>query len=187
MANTAQVHTSPPVTIESDKDTSFRHLVESNHRRIYALAFDLTGNHPDADDLAQEVFMKVFEKYSSFKGESAVFSWMYRITVNTYLNEKKKKSRWAFLGLDKADALLSPEPAADRRMGSDQTQHIIETALGSLSPRERTAFVLKNYHDMPVNEVAAAMAVADGTVKSLLHRSSKKLQKKLQNYRQDLG
>ncbi len=169
---------------------TFREVVERHKRRVYYLALDLTGNHHDAEDLSQEVFIKVYRALGRFRGEAQLHTWLYRITVNTYLNTRRKKAL-LFMRLrdDLADAAFeqSDAPPSDRGAEKSMVQEHIERALGVLSPRERTAFVLRHYHDQSLRDVAAVMEVAEGTVKSLLFRAAQKLRKELAFYREELG
>ena len=161
---------------------SFREVVETHKRAVYYLALDLTGNHHDAEDLSQEVFIKAHRGLQQFRGDAQMYTWLRRIAVNTYLNKKRKKALvfMRFFG-DEEETERSPsaEPAPDSSAEGTILRQHVERALDALSARERSAFVLRNYHELSVKEVAASMDVADGTVKSLLFRATKKLQKEL--------
>lgn len=170
-------------------DMTFRDIVEQHKRPVYALAYDLTGSHHDAEDLSQEVFIKAYRALPEFRGEAQMYSWLYRITVNTYLNKRRKKALrfrqlWDDFSHEASDgSTIRPDQEAE---ASTMRQHV-EAALAQLSPRERSAFVLRHYQDQSIKEVAAAMDVAEGTVKSLLFRAIKKLRTTLDFYREDLG
>ena len=168
---------------------SFTELVEDNKKRVYYLALDLTGNHHDAEDLSQEVFIKVHRHRDSFRGDAKPFTWLYRIAVNTYLNKRRKKAvRYMELqeDFDRTSEGTGELPAADEQAERSQMQQHIEASLHVLSDRERTAFVLKHYNDLPIKDVAAAMDVANGTVKSMLYRATRKLRDELSFYRDQL-
>lgn len=164
----------------------FRAIVDEHKRSVYALAYELTGNHHDAEDLSQDVFVKVYRALPSFRGDSQMFSWLYRITVNTYLNRKQKKTLLFRKLIDNFDTL-------DHQMTNQQNENMLhlhehlEQAMKKLSPSERAAFVLRHIQELPVREVSEAMEIAEGTVKSLLHRALKKLRKALDFYRDDIG
>jgi len=161
---------------------SFREVVETHKRSIYFLALDLTGNHHDAEDLSQDVFIKAHRGLKSFRGEAQMYTWLRRITVNTYLNKRRKKavSFMRFFGdEEEPEHTPSDELAPDKSAESGILRHHVERALDTLSPREKSAFVLRHHRDLSVREVATSMEVADGTVKSLLFRATQKLQKQL--------
>ena len=164
-------------------------LVGRYQKRVYALALDLTGNHHDAEDLSQEVLIKACEALDSFRGEAKPFTWLYRITVNTYLNRTRSRrddTTTLRADFDHASNGVGAPPGTDERTERRQMQAHIETALEALSPRERSAFVLKHEHDLRIKDVAASMDVAPGTVKSLLYRATRKLRDELSFYRDQL-
>lgn len=179
--------TSSPPDIPPSLDAA--ELVDRYGERLYYLALDLTGNHHDAEDLSQDVLIKACEALDTFRGEAKPFTWLYRIAVNTYLNAQRSKTEHARVlqdDLDRAplDGQHSPNPReqTERR----QMQAHIDEALQVLSPRERTAFVLKHDHDLRIREVATTMEVAPGTVKSMLYRATRKLRDVLSCYRDNL-
>lgn len=163
-------------------DMSFRELVETHKRAIYFLALDLTGNHHDAEDLSQEVFIKAHKALNRFRGDSGWYTWLRRIAINTYLNKKRKKalSMMRFFGDDEEASRTASQEAspADTAGGAVIRSHI-ERAMTGLSPRERTAFILRHHQDLSIREIAEDMEVADGTVKSLLYRATHKLRDEL--------
>jgi RNA polymerase sigma-70 factor (ECF subfamily) len=170
-------------------EIDFSTLVEANKKRVYYLALDLTGNHHDAEDLAQDVFVKALRHLDSFRGDAKVFTWLYRITVNTHLNRRRKKAlRYMQLKEDfaRTEDDSGALPDADDRAERSQMQKHIEASLDVLSPRERSAFVLKHFHDLTIKDTAAAMDVAQGTIKSLLYRATRKLREELAFYRDEL-
>jgi len=167
---------------------TFPEMVEQYQRPVYLLSLDLTGNHHDAEDLSQEVFMKAYRSFSRFRGEASLLTWLRRIAVNTYLNKRRKKAlRFMrfFDDVDRSGGWAKEEPGPDVEAAGRVMRAAVEQALETLSPRERSAFVLRHYQDLAVKDVAEAMGCAEGTVKSLLHRSARKLQKTLAPYRDE--
>jgi RNA polymerase sigma-70 factor (ECF subfamily) len=180
---------SKPPESDGPSVPSFDELVERHKKRIYYTALDLTGNHHDAEDLSQEVFIKAYRALDAFRGEAKLSTWLYRICVNTYLNRRRKKAvRCMQLTdtLDRTHEGTGPESRPGERAERSQMQAHIDASLDALSPRERTAFVLKHYDGLKIKEVADAMDVASGTVKSLLYRATRKLRDELAFYRGDL-
>jgi len=177
-----------------DKD-AFRQLFEKYTEKIFYLSLNLTGNHQDAEDLSQEVFIKMYKNIQQFKGEASLGSWLYRITVNTFLNTRNKKSFNIIRkskNLDKVkiwDEALSGAAVSDNPEESTQSVFIqkhINNALHKLSKKERTVFVLRHYNGIPLKEIAQQLNVSTGTVKSTLFRSLKKLQKELSFYKEEI-
>jgi RNA polymerase sigma-70 factor (ECF subfamily) len=178
-------------------DTSaFREIVERYKEKIYYLAYGLTGNRHDAEDLSQEVFIKAFRSLDRFRGEAKLSSWLYRITVNANINKQRKKALSAMNLVDNfnekpgehdpfsgKEFSENPERSAESQM----IQQHINLALNRLANKERQVFVLRHYQDLPLKEIARILNIAEGTVKSLLFRAIRRLRKELAFYRQDLG
>ena len=161
-------------------------LVDRYQKRVYALALDLTGDPHDAEDLSQEVLIKACESLDTYRGEAKPFTWLYRIAVNTYLNRTRGRGTDATTlqaDFDHTSDGVGAPPDPGERAERRQMQAHIEAALEALSPRERSAFVLKHEHDLRIKDVAASMDVAPGTVKSLLYRATRKLRDELAVYR----
>jgi RNA polymerase sigma factor (sigma-70 family) len=137
-----RVTSSSPHSVQEAGRSSFDDLVATHKRRVYYLALDLTGSHHDAEDLSQEVFIKAFENLDSFRGDAKLFTWLYRIAVNTFLNQTRRKAWQAEQlqeDLDDTDGTATGLPASDERAERRQMQAHIEASLQALSPRERTA------------------------------------------------
>ena len=174
---------------------AFRDLVERSKINVYRLAFDLTGNHHDAEDVSQEVFVKAHRGLPGFRGNAKWSTWLYRITVNTCYDHRSTPSRKRMeyrdnIGTDDAegehiDGLDTSSP--DRAAEASMIQRNIERALGKLTKQERSVFVLRHYHDLPLKEIADTLKIAEGTVKSYLFHALRRLQQELAFYKKDLG
>jgi RNA polymerase sigma-70 factor (ECF subfamily) len=182
--------------IQSGDAAAFRELVERYKQNVYYLALDLSGNHHDAEDLSQEVFIKAFRGFGRFKSGAKISSWLHRITVNAYIDSRRKKTHKMVTLVDKKnDGDFDPlEAATDDVTGNPEREaastHIgehIEAALQRLTAQERAVFVMRHYHDMQLKEIAESLKVAEGTVKSSLFRSIRKLRDHLSFYREELG
>ena len=174
---------------------AFRVLVERHQRDVYRLAYDLCGNHHDAEDLSQDVFIRAHRALGNFRADAKLSSWLYRITMNAFIDSRRRKPVQV-VSLDGSPRpgesgvppeIPAPGGAPDERAGSTRFQEDVERALESLSCRERTVFVMRHYHDMPIREIAASLSLAEGTVKSLLFRSIRKLRDRLEQYRDEAG
>ena len=169
------------VDVESKKkEERFSQIVHTHQRGVYRLAFQLTGHHQDAEDLAQDVFIKVHRHLETYREEASIKTWIDRIVVNTYLNKRRKKALLFMKLRDDFDQTLHTNQGDPvTHASSNVLRRRIEAALSHLSPKERSAFALRHYQEYSVKEVAHAMDVAEGTVKSLLFRAVKKLRKQL--------
>ena len=173
---------------------AFRQLVERSNRTVYRLAYDLTGNRHDAEDLSQEVFVRAYRALPGFRREAKWSTWIYRITVNICLDHREARSgkRVEYrediddeLPLDAGRSAAAIMPDTETEAG--MIHEHIERALGRLSPKERSVFVLRHYHDLPLREIAETMQIAEGTVKSHLFRALQRLRRELAFYRPELG
>ena len=152
------------------------------------MAFDLTGNGEDAEDLSQEIFIKMFRSLKDFRGESKLSSWLYRITVNTWIDMKRTRI-FKLRSLEEpfeeenlgdygvTGELIGGNPEKNAE-ASIMRKHL-QWALKKLSPRERSVFVLRHYNDMRMIEIGETLNISVGSVKSHLFRAIKKLQKSL--------
>jgi RNA polymerase sigma-70 factor (ECF subfamily) len=182
--------------IKSGDKTAFRELVERFKQRTYYLALDLSGNHHDAEDISQEVFIKAYRGIGKFRSGAKISTWLYRITVNVYIDSKRKKShKMVSLFENRDNSDVDPlEVTADGVTGNpessmnaaDINEHILN-ALENLSERERSVFVLRHYHDLQLKEISNTLDISEGTVKSLLFRSIQKLRDRLSFFREELG
>jgi RNA polymerase sigma-70 factor (ECF subfamily) len=182
--------------LRAGEPAAFREMVECYQRDVYALAYDLCGNHHDAEDLSQEVFIKAFRAIGSFRADARLGSWLYRITMNAHIDNKRRKPV-QLVSIDAhedddAQPLRRLEFAAsgarpDQTAGAARFQVDVENALDALSAQERTVFVLRHYHDMKIGEISQSLSIAEGTVKSLLFRSMRKLRDRLAHYRGNVG
>jgi RNA polymerase sigma-70 factor (ECF subfamily) len=182
--------------IQQGDASAFEELVEGYKREVYYLALDLSGNHHDAEDLSQEVFIKAYRGFGGFRSGAKISSWLHRITVNAYIDSRRKKAHKMVTLVDRTneDNIDPLEAAWDEKTGNPEREassagigEHIEAALAKLSEQERAVFVLRHYHDMQLKEISRTLKVAEGTVKSLLFRSIRKLRDHLSFYRDELG
>jgi len=164
-------------------------MVVRHQQKIYRLAFNLTGNAQDAEDLSQEAFVKAYRGFREFRGEAEVSSWLYRITVNTWIDMGRQKNRPM---VDHQDQYEEGEHARTEPMHDPEEytqaaflQQCIDRALDALSPRERAVFVLRHYEQYKLKEIGQTLSISVGTVKSLLFRAVQKLRNRLATYRQE--
>jgi RNA polymerase sigma factor (sigma-70 family) len=155
---------------------SWEEIVRTHSARVYRLAYRLTGNQHDAEDLTQEVFVRVFRSLSSYT-PGTFEGWLHRITTNLFLDGARRKQRIRFEGLgdEMAQRLpgseLSPAQAWDERhLDSD-----VQAALRALPPDYRAAVVLCDIEGFSYEEIAATLGVKLGTVRSRIHRGRAQL------------
>lgn len=170
--------------------TVIEDIVRTYKREVYHLALQLCRDHDDAEDLVQEVFIRAWKSLDTFRGDSRLSTWLHRITVNLYINTVRSKGYQARKEQDSFDEeYMTGRRGADydpeRELASQEIRRHVEEALARLSPAQRTAFVLRHFHDLSIKEIAERMNNTEGTVKVLLFRAVRNLQKLLSFYRDD--
>ena len=177
---------------------AWEEIVRTQSRRIYNICYRFTGSADNADDLAQEVFIKMYRTLASFDPEKGAFTtWITTMTRNLLVDHfrKSKQDRAtdsldAGLGLEEDSATLGDRiqdtaPSADDRIQRRETQEMVQKAIQKLSPELREAVILRDLQDMDYKEIAQALKVPEGTVKSRINRGRMELAKLLQRtYRQ---
>ncbi|MGD9899650.1 MAG: RNA polymerase sigma factor [Calditrichaceae bacterium] len=175
------------------KDRSaLRHFVEQYQSLVINTAFHIIGNKNDAEDVAQEVFLQIYNSAATFEKKSKLSTWIYRITVNRSLNFLRDNRKFSLLrSLDEfieGDVKGFPDQHAplpetpDRILESKETGQIIKNLLKSLPENQRVAWVLHQYNDLPYQEIVKIMDLSLSSVESLIFRARKNLQKKLLNH-----
>jgi len=173
--------------------SAFRKLVEDYKKKIFYIAFDFLRDHHEAEDISQEVFIKIFRSIDKFKRDAKMSTWIYQITVNTCIDAIRRKKAKPTMQINEekssdylaADSILSakissPESSADASL----LQIKIQEALNKISDKERAVFVMRHYNDLSINEIADVMKISSGTVKSFLFRGLQKLRKELSFYQE---
>ena len=155
-------------------------VVENHSDRVFRLAYRLTGNRPDAEDLTQEVFVRVFRSLDSYT-PGTFEGWLHRITTNLFLDGARRKQRIRFDALsdERAARLQSASPAPDAAYADQRFDDDIESALATLPPDFRAAVVLCDVEGLTYEEIAEIMDAKLGTVRSRIHRGRGMLRKAL--------
>ena len=172
---------------------AYDELVRRHQERIYATVYHMTSNHEDANDLAQESFIKAFQALKSFKGGSSFYTWLYRIAVNKTINFLKQRKNRIHMSLNDLDfntehnpdlvALIS-EKTPLREVNLAELQEKLNNALLKLSEPHRLVVVLHDVQGMPHDEIAKVMESNIGTVRSRLFYARQQLQALLSDYLQ---
>lgn len=173
---------------------AFDELISAHQERVFNVAYRLMGNYEEALDLTQEVFLNCFRKIGSFKGDSALSTWLYRITVNT------AKNRWKYQqsrGVNRTDSLdvpfdqgdtkaladfPSPEPGPSEVASGRETMGKFEQCLQKLASEYREVIVLRYIEELPYEEIAEILRISLGTVKSRIHRARAELRELMRDY-----
>jgi RNA polymerase sigma-70 factor (ECF subfamily) len=181
--------------IERAKDgdaDAYDELVRRHQERIYATIYHMTSNHEDANDLAQETFIKAWQALKSFKGDSSFFTWVYRIAVNRTINFLKTRRQKSFhLSLNDLDFNAEHDPdlvkfisenTPRREVALAELQEKLNAAMQKLSEEHRLVVTLHDVQGMPHDEIAQIMKCNVGTVRSRLFYARQQLQAHLGDY-----
>jgi len=158
---------------------AFQSLVERHMKSTYNIAFSFVGDHDRAEDIAQEVFVKVHSALSSFRGEAELGTWLYRIATNLSLNNVKQHNRRSERTVDVMDAVATHLAVHDTHTESSEQRAHIERALHELPTLQRAVVILRHIDGLSTKQVSQILKCTEGTVKTHLFRGLKKMRIKL--------
>jgi RNA polymerase sigma factor (sigma-70 family) len=163
---------------------SWEELVRDHGARVYRLAYRLTGNRPDAEDLTQDVFVRVFRSLHRFQ-PGTFEGWLHRITTNLFLDNARRRQKIRFDGLAEgsAERLPSALPEPSDQLADADLDHDVAAALAALAPEFRAAVVLCDIEGLSYEEISAVLDVKIGTVRSRIHRGRAQLRAALDHRR----
>jgi len=163
--------------------SAFNRLMEVHERRMYAVALRMCGNREDAQDCLQEAMLRIYRSISGFKGQSSFGTWVYRITMNTCLDELRRKKNKQNTSLDGLlDTGWSPQDESaspEKHAVQSETRRVLHQAIQDLPEDMRSAIVLRDIHGLSYEEIAQALDINVGTIKSRISRGRDKLREKL--------
>lgn len=163
-------------TLRGDR-TAFRTLVDRYGSTVYGVAARVLGPGPDAEDVAQNVFLKVYENLSTYRPSYRFFSWIYRIALNESLNASRGRRSHDSIDPSELRSTDSPERAAESAVLDDA----IGLALMELDPSDRALVILRHYEDLPYRDIAFIMDITESLVKSRLYAARQSLRAVLVN------
>lgn len=174
--------------LQARDEAAFNELVLAYERRVFALVFRMLGRREEAEDLAQEVFVQVFKAIDQFRGESKLSTWIYRIAVNLCKNRTKYLSRRHAGSEDDVDAMADRAPLSsakgvsvgdvgrpDELVEGMQLEVVVKRAIAQIDTDFRQVLILRDVEDMSYEEIASVTGLAEGTVKSRIHRARAQL------------
>lgn len=159
---------------------AFESLIGQYERKVYNLAYKLTGNPEDASDMAQEAFVRVYTKLGDFRGDSSFVTWLFQITANVCRDELRRRVRQRTTSIDEtvegdegemtrqfADTGDGPEQALDRQ----EAQRLVRAAMATLEPEHQEVLMLRDFQDLSYEQIRDILNCSLGTVKSRLNRA----------------
>jgi len=161
---------------EETRNYGFNLLVREYQERVYWHVRKMVIDHDDADDLVQEIFVKVWKNLTSFREDSKLFTWIYRIATNeclTFLKQKKKKF---FVPINDVQAELSEKLDAEPGISGDEIQLKLQRALLTLPDKQRMVFNMKYFDDLKFKDIAEITKTSEGALKANYHHAVKKIE-----------
>jgi RNA polymerase sigma-70 factor (ECF subfamily) len=161
---------------EKTRDLAFNLLLKKYQQKIYWHVRRMVIDHDDADDLVQDVFIKVWKNLPGFRSDAQLYTWMYRIATNeciTFLNRKKLKNNVSF---DDVSHELSESLADSTYFDGDKAQMKLQKALLTLPEKQKLVFNMKYYDDMKYEEISEVLGTSVGALKSSFHLAVKKIE-----------
>jgi RNA polymerase sigma-70 factor, ECF subfamily len=167
---------------------AFRALVEQHSRSVFRLAFRMTGNEQDAEDVVQESFLRAYRQLGRFESRANFGTWLYRITANCAVDlmraKQSRQDQSRAEPLDEAASTASSAmPDPERMAGSAEIERRVAHALEALSPLERAAFTLRHYEGRSIDEISRALGLGTSAAKHSVFRAVKKLRVALEPVR----
>jgi len=165
--------------VKEGSHEAYRVLVERYMRHAYNIAYGFMTDHDDAEDIAQESFVRIYESIHSFRGEAAFNTWLYRIVANISLNRLRQKKntnhKMVTLTSKSIDNIMSPQPDSHNH----DIKPIIERAIHDLPTLQRAVVILRHLNGLSTKQVSNILRCSEGTIKTHLHRGLKKMKANL--------
>jgi RNA polymerase sigma-70 factor (ECF subfamily) len=172
--------------VKEGSHEAYRVLVERYMRHAYNIAFGYVTDHDDAEDIAQESFMRIYESIRSFRGEASFNSWLYRIVTNLSLNRLRQRKNGTYKMVDPQSQLMLNTVAAPTDSHSQDVRPILECALHDLSTLQRAVVILRHLNGLSTKQVSVILKCSEGTIKTHLHRGLKKMKTQLGAIKDDV-
>ncbi len=173
--------------VKEGSHEAFRILVERYMKQAYNIAYGFVENHDDAEDIAQESFVRVYNSIGSFRGDAQFSTWLYRIVMNLSLNRMKRNRTHVTTHVDEhfhaVEALQHGNPST---FHETEAHSHIERALHELPTLQRAVVILRHIDGLSTRQVSNILRCSEGTVKTHLHRGLKKMKKRLHFLKEDV-
>jgi RNA polymerase sigma-70 factor (ECF subfamily) len=178
------------LALSGDSD-AFRVLVERHSRNVFRLAFRMTGNEQDAEDVVQETFLRGYKQLARYESRSSFATWLFRIASNYSLDlirarkrhqEHREVAAKEDSDLDVMQSIPANSPTPDRLAFSGEVQTRITAALDELSPQERTAFILRHFEGLSIEQIGASLGTGTNATKHSIFRAVQKLRRSLEPF-----
>ncbi len=167
----------------SQKERAFTAIIKKYQEKLYWHIRRMVVNHDDANDVLQNMFIKVWKGLDNFREDSQLYTWLYRIATNeclTFLEQEKKRSVVSLE--DEMDSGLSNKVKADSEFDANKLEWRLQVAIQQLPEKQRVVFNLRYYDEMPYQEMSRILDTSEGALKASYHHAAKKIEEFLKNY-----
>ncbi len=163
-------------SFQKGNEASFNELVRRYQEKVYWIARRFLNDHDQADDVVQEVFVKIYSALKQFRAESSVYTWLYRITVNVALNALRKQKVRDFIRIDEYfEAAEDREEQPDAIIEKNEQQQLIEEAIARLPEKQKAVFLLRYYDELSYEDISQILKTSIGGLKANYFHAAKKI------------
>ena len=166
----------------STKERAFTSIITKYQEKLYWHVRRLVVDHDDANDVLQNVFIKVWKGLENFREDSQLYTWLYRIATNeclTFLEQQKKRGTISFTDVEEG---LSNQVKADTNFDANKLEWKLQVAIQQLPEKQRVVFNLRYYEEMPYQEMSRILDTSEGALKASYHHAAKKIEEFIKNY-----
>jgi len=166
------------IALQSDKDIdkAFTKLVTIYHKRLYWHIRNMVKNHADADDILQNVFLKVYKSIKKFKGDSKLYSWLYRIATNESISFLTQKAKRYNISNEELSQQLIQNLETDVYFEGNVIQMKLQMAIASLPQKQQQVFNMKYFQELKYKEISEILETSEGALKASYHIATKKIE-----------
>jgi len=161
---------------------ALRAIVERYQDRIFSLIYGIVRDRHEVEDVAQEVFLKVYTRIQAFDERSKFYTWLYRVAANAAKDHVKKRSRRPAVALEEDNVLSATGTSPVRHAAAAETRRLVREAIAALPLRYREVLTLRELEGLSYNEIAGVLQISIGTVESRLHRARAKLKRRMERH-----
>lgn len=161
---------------ERSRDKAFRVLVLQYQERLYWHVRKIVKSHEDANDVVQNAFIKIYRNIGKFKGDSKLYTWLYRISTNESLTFLKKQQRRITEAIDNPDRNLANELSSDDDLDGDAVQKLLQRAIETLPDKQKLVFNMRYFEEIPYQDISEILGTSVGALKASYHHAAKKIE-----------
>ncbi|KAB1154594.1 RNA polymerase sigma factor [Tenacibaculum aiptasiae] len=167
---------------QKTREVAFKHLISQYKERLYWHIRKIVISHDDADDVLQNTFIKIFKSINHFKGNSKLYSWMYRIATNEAITFINKKAKERNIDITDYQHQLVSNLDSDNWFSGDEIQLVLQKAIATLPQKQQLVFNMKYFDEMKYDQISEVLETSVGALKASYHIAVKKIEQFIKNY-----